>query len=83
MADLEKVTRQMWPGVPVVPVMETGATDGAFSRAAGIPTYGISGMWMDPNDDRSHGRDERLPVWSFYTGVDFYYRFVKMLGSSR
>lgn len=83
MATLEKVTTQMWPGVPVVPVMETGATDGAYSRAAGIPTYGISGMWMDPNDDRSHGRDERLQVWSFYTGVDFYYHFVKALSSSQ
>jgi acetylornithine deacetylase/succinyl-diaminopimelate desuccinylase-like protein len=82
MSTLEKVTKEMWPGVPVVPVMETGASDGAYSRAAGIPTYGISGMWMDPNDDRSHGRDERLQVWSFYTGVDFYYRFVKALSSN-
>ena len=40
-------------------------------------------MWMDPNDDRSHGRDERLEVWSFYTGVDFYYRFVKVLSSGQ
>ena len=83
MGALGKVTREMWPGVPVVPVMETGASDGAYSRAAGIPTYGISGMWMDPNDDRSHGRDERLEVWSFYTGVDFYYRFVKVLSSGQ
>ena len=82
MTTLAKVTAEMWPGVPVVPVMETGASDGAYTRAAGIPTYGISGMWMDPNDDRSHGRDERLQVWSFYTGVDFYYRFVKALTSS-
>jgi len=79
---LEKVTKEMWPGVPVVPVLETGASDGAYSRAAGIPTYGISGLWMDPNEDRSHGRDERLAVWSFYTGVDFYYRFVKVLSSN-
>ena len=83
MGALDKVTQEMWPGVPVVPVMETGASDGAYSRAAGIPTYGISGMWMDPNDDRSHGRDERLEVWSFYTGVDFYYRFVKALSSGQ
>jgi acetylornithine deacetylase/succinyl-diaminopimelate desuccinylase-like protein len=82
MSALEKVTDEMWPGVPVVPVMETGATDGAYSRAAGIPTYGVSGMWMDPNDDRSHGRDERLQVWSFYAGVDFYPRFVKALSSN-
>jgi acetylornithine deacetylase/succinyl-diaminopimelate desuccinylase-like protein len=79
MSTLEKVSTTMWPGVTVVPVMETGASDGAISRAAGMPTYGISGMWMDVNDDRSHGRDERLLVWSFYAGVDFYYRFLKAL----
>jgi len=79
MSTLEKVSTAMWPGVTVVPVMETGASDGAISRAAGMPTYGISGMWMDVNDDRSHGRDERLLVWSFYDGVDFYYRFLKAL----
>ncbi|MGH9748270.1 MAG: M20/M25/M40 family metallo-hydrolase [Candidatus Acidiferrales bacterium] len=83
MGTLEKVTAEMWPGVPVVPVMETGASDGAYSRAAGIPTYGVSGLWMDPNDDRSHGRDERLAVWSFYAGVDFYPRFMEALSSSR
>jgi len=79
MNTLEKVSTTMWPGVSVVPVMETGASDGAISRAAGMPTYGISGMWMDVNDDRSHGRDERLLVWSFYEGVEFYYRFLKAL----
>jgi acetylornithine deacetylase/succinyl-diaminopimelate desuccinylase-like protein len=79
MDTLEKVSTAMWPGVTVVPVMETGASDGAISRAAGLPTYGISGMWMDVNDDRSHGRDERLLVWSFYEGVEFYYRFLKAL----
>jgi acetylornithine deacetylase/succinyl-diaminopimelate desuccinylase-like protein len=82
MGTLEKITAEMWPGVPVVPVMETGASDGAYTRADGIPTYGVSGMWMDPNDDRSHGRDERLAVWSFYAGVDFYPRFVEALCST-
>jgi acetylornithine deacetylase/succinyl-diaminopimelate desuccinylase-like protein len=81
MSALEKVSAQMWPGVPVVPVMETGASDGAYTRAAGMPTYGVSGVWMDVNDDRSHGRDERILVSSFYEGVDFYYRFVKALSS--
>jgi len=83
MGALEKVTRQMWPGVPVVPVMDAGASDGAISRAAGIPTYGVPGVFIDLNDDRSHGRDERLPVTSFYEGVDFYYRLVKTLTSSQ
>jgi acetylornithine deacetylase/succinyl-diaminopimelate desuccinylase-like protein len=81
MNTLEKVSSEMWPGTTVVPVMEAGASDGAISRAAGYPTYGISGMWMDVNDDRSHGKDERLLVWSFYDGVEFYYRFLKALTS--
>ena len=81
MGGLEKVVNQMWPGVPVVPVMDAGASDGAISRAAGIPTYGVPGVFIDINDDRSHGRDERLPVASFYEGVDFYYRFIKTLTS--
>jgi acetylornithine deacetylase/succinyl-diaminopimelate desuccinylase-like protein len=81
MGALEKVANQMWPGVPVMPVMDAGASDGAISRAAGIPTYGVPGVFIDLNDDRSHGRDERLPVASFYEGVDFYYRFLKTLTS--
>jgi acetylornithine deacetylase/succinyl-diaminopimelate desuccinylase-like protein len=79
MGALEKVVNQMWPGVPVIPVMDAGASDGAISRAAGIPTYGVPGVFIDVNDDRSHGRDERLPVASFYEGVDFYYRFIRTL----
>lgn len=62
--------------------MNAAASDGAISRAAGIPTYGVPGVFIDLNDDRSHGRDERLPVQSFYEGVDFYYRFTKALTSS-
>lgn len=81
MGGLEKVVNQMWPGIPVIPVMDAGASDGAISRAAGIPTYGVPGVFIDLNDDRSHGRDERLPAASFYQGVDFYYRFVKTLTS--
>ncbi len=81
MGGLQKVVNQMWPGVPVIPVMDAGASDGAISRAAGIPTYGVPGVFIDINDDRSHGRDERLPIASFYEGVDFYYRFIKTLTS--
>ena len=83
MSALEKVSSQMWPGVQVVPVMDAGASDGAISRAAGIPTYGVPGVFMDLDDDRSHGRDERIRVSSFYDGVEFYYRFVKALSSSQ
>jgi acetylornithine deacetylase/succinyl-diaminopimelate desuccinylase-like protein len=81
MAAMEKVTVKMWPGVPVVPVLDAGASDGAISRAAGYPTYGIPGVFMDEDDDRSHGRDERIRVSSFYEGVEFYYRLVKALSS--
>ena len=83
MGALEKVVSEMWPGVPVVPVMDAGASDGAISRAAGIPTYGVPGVFIDLNDDRSHGRDERLPAAAFYEGVDFYYRFIKALTSAQ
>jgi acetylornithine deacetylase/succinyl-diaminopimelate desuccinylase-like protein len=81
MAALKKVANEMWPGVPIVPVMDAGASDGAISRAAGLPTYGLPGLFMDVDDDRSHGRDERVRVTSFYDGVDFYYRLVKALSS--
>jgi acetylornithine deacetylase/succinyl-diaminopimelate desuccinylase-like protein len=81
MRALEKVTGEMWPGVPIVPVMDAGASDGAISRAAGFPTYGLPGLFMDVDDDRSHGRDERIRVACFYDGVDFYYRLVKTLST--
>jgi acetylornithine deacetylase/succinyl-diaminopimelate desuccinylase-like protein len=81
MAALQKVSSEMWPGIPIVPVMDAGASDGAISRAAGLPTYGLPGLFMDVDDDRSHGRDERVRVACFYDGVDFYYRLVKALCS--
>jgi acetylornithine deacetylase/succinyl-diaminopimelate desuccinylase-like protein len=59
--------------------MSTGATDGRFLRAAGIPTYGVSGIFGDPNDARAHGRDERLLVKSFYDGQEFLGRLVHRL----
>jgi acetylornithine deacetylase/succinyl-diaminopimelate desuccinylase-like protein len=81
MQTLEKVAGEMWPGTPVVPTMSTGASDGVYSNAAGMPTYGISGVAIDMNDVRAHGRDERVRVESFYQGVDFYYRYLKTLTS--
>ncbi|MGA8037185.1 MAG: M20/M25/M40 family metallo-hydrolase [Candidatus Acidiferrales bacterium] len=79
MGALESVSQAMWPGVQVIPVLDAGASDGAISRGYGIPTYGVPGVFMDIDDDRSHGRDERIRVTSFYDGVEFYYRFVKEL----
>jgi acetylornithine deacetylase/succinyl-diaminopimelate desuccinylase-like protein len=74
---VEAVTRRLWPGVPVIPVMDTGASDGAFLRAAGIPTYGVSGVFVDIDDTRAHGRDERIIVKSFYDGVEYIYQLVR------
>ena len=76
---LEKVMKEMWPGVPVVPSLATGASDGVYTNAAGLPTYGISGTAIDRDDVRAHGRDERMAVNSYYEGVDFYYRYLKAL----
>ena len=73
---VEGVTGRQWPGLPVIPQMETGATDGAFLRAAGIPTYGVSGVFVDIDDIRAHGRDERILVNSFYDGVEYIYQLV-------
>ena len=83
MQPLAKLVAQMWPGVPVIPVMETGASDGKFTSAAGLPTYGVNGIAIDIDDDRAHGKDERLGVDSYYRGVEFYYRYVKLLGSGK
>jgi len=74
---VETITTDLWPGVPVVPVMSTGGTDGVFLRIAGIPTYGISGLFKDIEDMRAHGRDERLGVKAFDEGREFLYRLVK------
>jgi len=81
MGPLEKVSAGLWPGVPVVPQMDPGASDNSILRARGIPAYGIVGVFTDVEDDRSHGKDERIRVASFYSGVDFYYRFLKALSS--
>jgi acetylornithine deacetylase/succinyl-diaminopimelate desuccinylase-like protein len=68
----------MWPGVTVVPVMTTGASDGRILRKAGIPTYGL-GLWEDVDDVRAHGRDERIGVKQFDEEVEFLYRVVRTL----
>jgi acetylornithine deacetylase/succinyl-diaminopimelate desuccinylase-like protein len=79
MKALHSVTEKLWPGTPVVPIMETGASDSIHTMGAGIPSYGISGIAIDHDDNRMHGRDERVGVESFYRGVDFYYDFLQKL----
>jgi acetylornithine deacetylase/succinyl-diaminopimelate desuccinylase-like protein len=75
---VEQVATKLWPGVPVVPFMSAGATDGAFLAPAGIPTYGVSGMFGDPDGNGAHGLNERLRVSSVYKGRDFLYEVVKI-----
>jgi acetylornithine deacetylase/succinyl-diaminopimelate desuccinylase-like protein len=81
MRAVESVTAKKWPGVPVVPTMETGGTDGYYLRPAGIPTFGVSGVFLDMDDVRAHGKDERVGVEEFHDGVDFHYRLIKELSS--
>jgi acetylornithine deacetylase/succinyl-diaminopimelate desuccinylase-like protein len=82
LAPLERVTASMWPGVPVIPTMSTGATDAIYLRAAGIPVYGVDGIFEDVDDVRAHGKDERQLATSFYEGQEFLYRLVKALSSA-
>jgi acetylornithine deacetylase/succinyl-diaminopimelate desuccinylase-like protein len=77
MAPIMEATEAMWPGVVVIPTMSTGATDGLYFRNAGIPVYGVSGVFGDIDDVRAHGRDERLLVESFYDALAFLERLVR------
>ena len=78
---VEKLTSLMWPGVPVVPSMSTGATDSRFLRNIGIPMYGVSGLFVEPSDYRAHGLNERILVKQLYEGREFLYRLVKELAN--
>jgi acetylornithine deacetylase/succinyl-diaminopimelate desuccinylase-like protein len=79
MSVVESLTKEMFPGVIVVPVMSTGATDGLYLRNGEVPTYGIDGTFGDMDDVRAHGRDERVGVKQFYEGLEFQYRLIKAL----
>ncbi len=79
----EQISREMWPGVIVAPVISTGASDGVHLRRAGVPVYGVSGTFADVDDTRAHGRDERIGVTEFYDGVEFMYRLMKALSSDK
>ncbi len=80
---LEELSARLYGGIPVVPVMDAGASDGKYLRIGGIPTYGVPGVFQDVNDDRAHGKDERIGVKDFYDGVDFYYAFIKSLAGGQ
>jgi len=77
---LTRLTQAIWPGVPVTPVMENGASDSIYFAQAGIPCYGYSAIALERDDDRAHGQDERLPIDSFWKSLDFFYAFAKELG---
>ena len=81
MQSVQRVTDQMWKDVLVLPVMDPWSSDCIYYRSAGLPTYGVSGVFFDIDDVRSHGKDERILVQSFYEGVEFMYRLMKDLTS--
>ncbi len=74
-------TNKLWPGIPVIPAMDTGASDGIYLIRAGIPTYGVSGIFNDEDDYRAHGRSERILVKSFDDAADFIYDLITRLAS--
>jgi acetylornithine deacetylase/succinyl-diaminopimelate desuccinylase-like protein len=80
---VETLTAKMWPGVPVVPFMVAGATDAAFLTPAGIPTYGVSGIFGDADGNGAHGLNERVRVKSVYEGRDFLYQLVKVYANAK
>jgi acetylornithine deacetylase/succinyl-diaminopimelate desuccinylase-like protein len=82
MRAVEDVAHSIWPSVVVLPEMSPGASDSRYTRARGIPSYGIDAMFDDLDDGRAHGRDERIGVVAFYEDVDFTYRLMKALAQS-
>jgi acetylornithine deacetylase/succinyl-diaminopimelate desuccinylase-like protein len=78
MGPIEQMAGQLWPGVPIIPVLTAGATDGAFLSPVGIPTYGVTGLFGDPDGNGVHGLNERIRVASLYNGRDFLYGIVKL-----
>jgi acetylornithine deacetylase/succinyl-diaminopimelate desuccinylase-like protein len=86
----EEVTRavarglsKIRPGTPVIPYMAPYATDGAFIRRSGIPTYGTIGLFFKPGDDFSHGLNERVPIKSFFDALEYWHTVIRELGGAR
>ena len=79
MSAVGTIVSSMFPGVPVVPTMSTGATDGLYLRNAGIPTFGVDGLFDDIDDVRAHGRDERVGIKQFNEDLEFQYRLITTL----
>jgi acetylornithine deacetylase/succinyl-diaminopimelate desuccinylase-like protein len=83
LAPARKVAATLWPGVPLIPAMATGATDGRFTNAAGTPTYGLSGMFGDPDGGGTHGLNERIRVKSLYDGRTFLHAVAKLYADQK
>ena len=80
LAKVGRVAHALWPGVPLVPTMATGFSDDRQTRNAGIPSYDLSGIWMDADENRAHGRDERVCIQAFDEEVEYVYRLVREFG---
>jgi acetylornithine deacetylase/succinyl-diaminopimelate desuccinylase-like protein len=83
MGPATKVASKIWPGIPFIPAMLTGATDGRFTNAAGVPTYGLSGLMAGPDGDNVHGLNERIQVKALMNGRQFLYEVVKLYADGK
>jgi acetylornithine deacetylase/succinyl-diaminopimelate desuccinylase-like protein len=83
LAPIKKVADELWPGIPLIPEMSTGATDGLFVRNAGIPVYGVSAIAEDPDDIRAHGQDERIRIDSYRDATEYWYRLTREVAGGR
>ncbi len=81
MSVIDELKEEFWPGVPIIPSMSTGATDGLYMRNAGIPVYGVSALFGHEGDIRAHGRDERVGVKQFFEAAQYWYRLMKAVSS--
>lgn len=82
MSRVGQVVHSMWPGVPIVPTMSTGFSDDRQTRNAGIPSYDLSGIWIDADENRAHGRDERVGVREFDESVEYTYRLMRTMSQA-
>ena len=83
MTPIEKLTAEFWPGLPVLPILQAGATDGEFTNAVGIPTYGVEPVFIGPDLGHIHGLNEYVGVRSLLEGREFLYRLVKIYAEQK
>jgi acetylornithine deacetylase/succinyl-diaminopimelate desuccinylase-like protein len=83
MQPIEKLSAEFWPGVPVLPVLQAGATDGEFTNAVGIPTFGVEPVFIGPDLGNIHGLNEYVGVKSLLEGREFLYRLVKIYAEEK